>query len=181
MRDRTLPDGVEIRPARESDLPDLQETFARSHAVAYEGVLDDEELAEATSDPGSFYPADRFERKLAEDTRRYLVATVEGTVRATASFVWGAGTTHEFVPEGDGQVRGMYAHPDHWGRGIGTALIERGFAAFPDDVETVWVECLAENDVGSSFYESVGFEPVDRRTIEYMEGEHPTRIYRREP
>lgn len=174
-----LDDGLEcrVRRARRSDLEAIQETLARSWAVAYDGLLDSDRLAEGTADPGSFYPEERFERKLAADGRQFLVGTVDGLVRGTASATWGPEETQAFVPRGDGQLRGMYLHPDVWDRGMGTALAEAALEELPGDVETVWVESLAENGRANGFYESLGFEPTDRRTIELLGGEHPTRIY----
>lgn len=177
----SLPDDVTVRPADRDDLDGLRETFARSWATAYDDVLDPDRLREATSDPEEFYPAERFEEKLADDRLRFFVAEVAGDVRGAVTVNWSPENTHGFVPDGDAQVRSLYLHPDHWGRGIGTALVERGTAALPDRIATAWVEALAENDVGTAFYESLGFEPVDGRTIDLMGGEHPTTIYRREP
>lgn len=68
-----------------------------------------------------------------------------------------------------GQVS-IYVSPDHWGEGLGTALLDRageylasaGATAIRDTV-------LAENSVGNAFYRK-HFERIDDRTVE-MGGE----------
>ncbi|WP_241658359.1 N-acetyltransferase [Halorubrum sp. BOL3-1] len=74
---------------------------------------------------------------------------------------WGEETTKPFVGRGEAGVKAVYVRPDRWGRGIGTAPLERGLDALPDRVDTVRLEALAENDVGAGFYEARGFERTD--------------------
>lgn len=57
----------------------------------------------------------------------------------------------------------IYVHPDWWGEGIGTALLERLERVLADAFDRLWLAVLADNEVGVSFYESTGFERVGRQ------------------
>ncbi|WP_255195302.1 GNAT family N-acetyltransferase [Halorarius litoreus] len=58
----------------------------------------------------------------------------------------------------------IYVHPERWGEGVGSALIERvereARALGADRVDLV---VLAENDVGRGFYERHGYQQVRER------------------
>jgi ribosomal protein S18 acetylase RimI-like enzyme len=64
-------------------------------------------------------------------------------------------------------ISAIYADPNRRGEGIGTALLER-FEEFCRDrgCRTIELWALAENDIGHSFYQSRGFEPVERKETE---------------
>ena len=60
----------------------------------------------------------------------------------------------------------IYVRPEVWGEGIGTALFEGIEAELGDSFDRFRLSVLAENDVGVSFVESMGFERVDTRESE---------------
>lgn len=65
----------------------------------------------------------------------------------------------------------IYVHPDRWGEGIGSALLERVEAEARDlGVGTVDLVVLAENRIGRSFYEKHGYERVGEREDAIDEG-----------
>lgn len=86
------------------------------------------------------------------------------------------------VPGSDGHGRTvaslvrLYVHPDCWGKGTGTALLERAIDGLETDgdgdgdsdadYERLELEVFADNEVGVRFYESRGFE----RTGHHEEG-----------
>jgi ribosomal protein S18 acetylase RimI-like enzyme len=58
----------------------------------------------------------------------------------------------------------IYVHPDRWGEGIGSLLLDRVETEARDlGVETVDLVVLAENSVGRGFYEGHGYERVRER------------------
>jgi GNAT superfamily N-acetyltransferase len=79
-----------------------------------------------------------------------------------------------WVPDADDPERvvgALYVDPDRWGAGIGTRLFERALDALREQgVTRVTIRVLAENAVGRSFYESLGFE-VAAESAEDLFGE----------
>ncbi|WP_435062985.1 GNAT family N-acetyltransferase [Halobaculum sp. EA56] len=173
-----MPTDPTVRPARAGDLRGIRETLARSWRRGYDGLLDADALAEATADPAEFYPAERFERKRADDELLFLVAVVDDGVAGVSNVAWGETNTHAFVPDDAAQHRAVYVDPDHWGEGIGTALVRRGSDAL-DDETPEYVECLAANERGRRFYESLGFERYGGGTVELFGEAYPTDRFRR--
>ena len=93
---------------------------------------------------------------------------------------WGAENTKSFVGPDEADLKAIYVHPDWWGEGVGTALLDRGLDALPDRVETVRLEAFADNDVGARFYEVRGFERVETSETEIAGETYPVAIYARE-
>ena len=81
-----------------------------------------------------------------------LVAEVDGAV---VGFV-AVGPTHD--DNGDGELYAIYVHPDHWGTGVGRALIAAGEEHLRElghrDVH-LWV--LDDNPRARRFYEAAGW------------------------
>ncbi len=85
--------------------------------------------------------------------------------------------TKPFVGPDEAGLKEIYVRPDVWGEGIGTALLERGIALLPDDVEGLRLETLRGDEVGRRFYGARGFERAGEATFEIGEGNYPTDIY----
>ncbi|MXR41148.1 GNAT family N-acetyltransferase [Halobaculum sp. WSA2] len=173
VNDAIVSTDVTVRVAVEDDLNEVQETLAGSWRRGYDGVVDADALTEATVDPAEFYPAERFERKRAADDLLFLVAVADERVVGVCNVARGESHTHAFVPDDAAQLRAVYVDPAHWGAGVGTALVRRG----TDDIDggtCVYVECLAANERGRRFYESLGFERYDGGTVDLFDGAHPT-------
>jgi ribosomal protein S18 acetylase RimI-like enzyme len=60
-----------------------------------------------------------------------------------------------------GEIWAIYAHPDHWGTGVGHALIQAALAALPQPEVRLWV--LEDNPRARSFYERNGLHPDGTR------------------
>ena len=81
-----------------------------------------------------------------------LVAEVEGEV---VGFV-AVGRTHD--QGGDGELYAIYVHPEHWGAGVGRALLEAGEQRLRElghCVAHLWV--LEDNPRARRFYELAGW------------------------
>lgn len=64
-------------------------------------------------------------------------------------------------PEGDRYVvPRLYVHPDRWGEGIGTALLDHVVTRVRGETDRLQTVLLAGNEVGVGFYEGYGFERV---------------------
>ena len=132
-----------IRPGR----PDDAEAVARVHVetwqAAYAHALPAEELAALSVE------------ERAERHRRWpptFVAKVDGEI---VGFV-GVGASRD--PGADGELFTIYVHPDHWGTGVGRALIEAGeeeLRKLGHRDAILWV--LGDNPRARRFYELAGW------------------------
>ncbi|OVE85307.1 GNAT family N-acetyltransferase [Natronolimnobius baerhuensis] len=64
----------------------------------------------------------------------------------------------------------FYVRPDSWGEGVGTALLEHLETTLEDSFDRIRLAVLADNEVGISFAESVGFERVTIRETDLGDG-----------
>ena len=102
-------------------------------------------------------PVERLQDQLGRtDTRRVVAMLDEEDPAGWASM--GASRDPD-AAEGTGELRALYVHPDHWGRGIGRALVEHVILALREmgyDEVTLW--SFAHNDRARRLYEEAGFE-----------------------
>ena len=167
-----------IRRAAPDDCAAIQRVIADSWRKSYRGLLGESTL-ERTTDPATFYPADRFREKLDDPELRFLVALVDGDVAGIVNVCWGPENTHEFVTADGCELRSLYLAPSFWREGVGTALVEAGRDAFPSGTDESFVEVLSANERGRAFYESVGFRRFGGRTITLYGESLETDLYRR--
>ncbi|SDF81832.1 Ribosomal protein S18 acetylase RimI [Halorubrum xinjiangense] len=171
---------MEIRPP-ETD-PEIRELI-RAHGLswreAYDNILPEPVLDAMTVDPTP-EEVEGWAEGFGDDDSAVFVAVVDGTVRGFVDVRWGEENTKSFVGPDEADVKAIYVHPDWWGEGVGTALLDRGLDALPDRVEAVRLEAFADNDVGAGFYEARGFERVETDETEIAGETYPTAIYARE-
>lgn len=161
------------------DVRGLIRAHGRAWREAYDGLLPEDVLREVPVDPGEAVVG-QWQEGLAENREGVLVAVEEGTVLGFVDLRWGDAGTKEFVGEDEADLKAIHVDPDHWNRGVGTALLEAGLARLPDWVEAVRLEMFADNDVAAPFYESRGFEPTGTGEYEIGKSSYPTVIYTRE-
>jgi ribosomal protein S18 acetylase RimI-like enzyme len=67
----------------------------------------------------------------------------------------------------------IYALPDYWGSGIGTAMLGRVARRLVEaGYDRISAVVLADNEVGRSFYEARAFEEIGRQTTTFGGEEH---------
>jgi len=91
-------------------------------------------------------------------------ASADGVV-GYAIVRWGE-DTKSFVDADDAGLKEIYVDPDHWNRGVGTALLARVERAAPASADGLTLSMLAGNDGGRRFYERRGFDEVGETTDE---------------
>lgn len=141
---------LSVRAGTAEDAQAIQTVAREAWHAAYETVLGVDTVEETVD---SWYDP---ERLIADDIeppeRPLFVATIEETV---VGFV-------EAVPNSTDEdlahLYRIYVAPDHWGNGIGSALLARIETELDDrGFDRLELSVLAENDIGVSFYEEKGF------------------------
>jgi GNAT superfamily N-acetyltransferase len=153
-----------IRPGTAADAEAVARVQVQTWQAAYADVLPHEPLM-ALSPEGR-----------AEGWRNSppLVAEVDGQV---VGFVSVGASRDE---GGDGELFAIYVLPDHWGTGIGRALIEAGEAHLRElghGEADLWV--LEDNARARRFYEAAGWTSADVRPITILGAEIPEIRYRK--
>ena len=144
-----------IRRATHDDVDAIRRVADAAWRAAYAELLRTETIDRALAE---WYSPEAVERVLDHPDAAYFVASVEGGVRAYCSVA---------VDGEPARLPSIYVHPDRWGEGLGTALLERALAwADERGAETIELQVLAANDVGRGFYEAHGFEVVDEGTVD---------------
>jgi GNAT superfamily N-acetyltransferase len=140
-----------VRDARPEDAAAIARAHTRSWQVAYAHAFPAEALAGISVERRTEWWA----QQLAAPSQRValLVAEVEGEVRGFAS----VGAARE-EREPLGELYAIYVDPDHWGAGLGRALIAEAeerlrAAGFAEAI--LWV--LEDNPRTRRFYEAAGW------------------------
>lgn len=142
---------------------------------AYADLLPDDVIAQLGADP-----SDEQLREMADRLEHELdgihLAESDGAARGYSYVRWGE-ETKDFVGENGAGLKEIYVEPEYWGEGIGTALLERGLDALPEDVERVRLEMLEGNETGHRFYAARGFARTGSSEFEIAGEAYPTTIY----
>src|SRR5262249_25136494 len=60
---------------------------------------------------------------------------------------------------GDDELYAIYVHPDHWGTGVGQALLDRADEQLAETCEVASLTCMVSNTRARAFYERNGWLP----------------------
>lgn len=139
-----MTDPVNLRPAGEADLVALLDLERAAGLVAHREV----------------FPPDRFDYPSEDVLARWRIVLEDPDVVVEVADLPGSGPDLlALVAYDPGTLRHLAVHPDHWGRGIASALVERVVrqqrASGASEV-TLWV--LAANARARALYERHGWE-----------------------
>jgi len=114
---------------------------------------------------------DDFQRRLAASHGLFDEAGVRPFLAEEDGAVIGVLTV------GDDELYAIYVHPEHWGRGVGQALLDRAHVELAQTCEVATLTCLVGNARARRFYERNGWELGEQVTEPHFGGE-PTEVVR---
>lgn len=173
---------MRVRPLRDlDDTRALLIAHGRAWEEAYSGIVPEHAIERVATE------APDHERITAEYDRLTeggdgVVLVVEddaGSVRGYAVFRWGGAESDGSVRDEEAELKELYVDPACWGEGMGTRLLEVGIEQLPEAIDSLALETLEGNDVGTGFYEARGFRHDGNATFEIDGASLPTRVYRK--
>ncbi len=144
---------MNIRRATADDADAIARLHIDSWRSAYRGLVPDAHLDGLDCERR----ARRFRESLAENAEETYLAERDGEILGFLTL--GACRDADVDRKATGEIWGIYLAPEHWRKGIGTALCrygERLLEARGYRVTTLWV--FAGNPQARRFYEAMGFE-----------------------
>ena len=154
-----------VRKARTQDIEELNEASKESWVHGFSEILSEEDL-ELARNYEDFVTEEKLEECIDSDRILMLVDEREGKVVGKGAITWNEEFAHEFTEAGEeAQLRSMYVHPDYWGRGIGSELVEKLIERTPEKISAVKVEALKGSDA-VKFYRKHGFRKISEGKLE---------------
>lgn len=151
-----------IRDAAIVDARGVAVVHVDSWRAAYAGLIDQDVLDRQSVDARTAMWSTWIERSLAGEStdaygsvpHRLVVAELDGRIVGWASF----GGGRDAGAERDGEIAGLYAHPDAWSQGVGRALLRHAEEALRSagwSRAYLWV--LDGNERAIGFYRAQGW------------------------
>lgn len=157
---------VTIRAATPGEAEPVRELARAAWHAAYDDIMGPDEVDQRLD---NWWRAEELRDVITNPDHVFLVAVgADGAPDAggDGESATGAGTDPAGVvhagpsPSGAYVVPRLYVHPERWGEGIGTALLDHVVTRAREETDRLQVVLLSGNEVGVGFYESHGFEPV---------------------
>jgi GNAT superfamily N-acetyltransferase len=159
---------MQLREATRADAEEIRSVARESLAASYGDVLGQDVVDRAADQ----WYGDGLGDDIAADGSLYAVAVVDDEVVAfSQSYLSG--------PEDDiGEIHWLHVAPRERDTGLGTALLAFTEAELRRrDVGQFRGRVLAANELGTTFYEDHGYEPIDERDIEIHDEEFTEQVY----
>ncbi|TKR25253.1 GNAT family N-acetyltransferase [Natronomonas salsuginis] len=153
---------VRVREAADDDVGAILDVAEAAWYAAYGGALDPSTIAAALVE---YYDPELIEAGIDHDAIAFYVAEVDGAVVGFASA--------EQTWADEVELHTLYVHPDRWGEGIGSALLDRVTEwAREAGVDRITCGVLGDNAIGIGFFEAVGFRRGRRADAEIVGATH---------
>jgi ribosomal protein S18 acetylase RimI-like enzyme len=166
---------VNVRTATIGDIEDVQRVAAASWHAAHDAIVGEDAVDEFLDD---YYDVGSLAGRVADAGIIFYVAEDQRVVGFATARPYHAEQSHQGETESDGEsksvgetesasevttfsLQSLYVHPDHWGTGVGSRLLER----IEDEASTggggrLRLIVMADNERAIGFYEALGFERV---------------------
>ncbi len=166
MDERARP-ALTVREATAADAAGIARAHVLSWQVGYEGLMPRKVLGElSVYDRGR-----RWETILTAEHPAETWTTVAEAGGEIVGFA-GGGPSRDEGTTGDGELYAIYVAPEHWNKGVGSALMDdalRRLSLGGGAHATLWV--LEDNGRGRHFYERCGWSADgSRKPIELLGG-----------
>lgn len=154
---------VAIRAATPGEAEPVRELARAAWHAAYDDIMGPDEVDQRLD---NWWRAEELRDVITNPDHVFLVAVDAAGPGGEDGAATGAGADPVGVvhagpsPSGAYVVPRLYVHPERWGEGIGTALLDHVVTRAREETDRLQVVLLSGNEVGVSFYESHGFEPV---------------------
>jgi ribosomal protein S18 acetylase RimI-like enzyme len=140
---------VTCRPARRDDLRAVTTVHVRAWQRAYRGILPQHHLDSLDIDEAVNRRAERWPWPGSH------IAELDGAVAGWLAIGPYRGAD---APPGSGEIYALYVDPDHWARGVGTALMSYGLPLLAAmGLRPVFLWVLRDNARAQRFYLHHGF------------------------
>lgn len=148
-----MDDSFLIRPAVIADSEGIARVHTASWQSAYRGLLPDSWLDALRWEDRKV----RWDAILSSDTRGkvFVAVTKDNEILGFASI--GASRDEDEEQERVHELYAIYLRPDHWGKGIGRALLSAVMKEVPKSATRMELWVLEDNKRGRNFYERQGF------------------------
>jgi ribosomal protein S18 acetylase RimI-like enzyme len=152
---------VTVRAGRPADVESVQRVARRAWHAAHDDIVGPDVVDAFLQ---RHYDEESLVEPMSDDRRVFLVATARDRVVGFA----GSGPTDE--ADGTWSLSRIYVHPDRWGEGVGSALLDDLEQRLRDrGADRLRLVVMAGNDVGIGFYEARGFTRTDERYDEHLD------------
>lgn len=136
-----------IRKMEKKDTKQVQHIAKTSWNATYEGIIP-REIQERFLKVA--YSDEMMVRRLKHSIM--FVAEEDGKVVGFANY-------SPVIENGKTELTAIYLYPAYQGKGIGTALINKGITSLRN-VKEIYINVERDNKIGTTFYEAKGFEVI---------------------
>jgi ribosomal protein S18 acetylase RimI-like enzyme len=138
---------INLQTATASDAGDIASLLSASWAATYGSLLTPDELSAVAQE---WHHPDRLRRQMSNPRVGFLLARTD-----TGALV-GVATVMQSDDAGTVSVLRLYVLPDYQGQGIGSQLLNRALAAFPN-AQRIELQVAEGNPSGLAFWTKRGF------------------------
>lgn len=143
---------LDIRTAREADLPDLRALIVDTWHATYDATMGPDRVTAITDD---WHSLERLGREISHPQAYSLIAVDDDGVLGHALLL---------TRDGDkAELSRLYVSPKAQGGGIGASLLAAVLAKAAS-AKSVWLEVEEANERAQHFYAKHGFTEIERRS-----------------
>ena len=147
-----------IRTAHKRDTDSIRNLAQQSWIATYSDYLGEEAVRDYVT-RSDFYASAELHARIEEENGVVLVADDEedGVVGYTY-LTWD--TDPDYIDSNEADLRHIYLHPDYFGCGLGSHLLEAGIEQLPEQIHRLKVLFHPKNDDARGFYEVKEFTKI---------------------